>query len=147
MLILRVLQVNNSLLSDLIDTNITNCHIVSNAYWGHHDSPPSCEEQTPLSTYTLSLQTSSHSRLRLQARLLIAILSWYFVWCILSLSILVIMLPAIIIPPGSAPGHYNHSYIYTCFWDCSISHLIISSLLLVTTCLENSKTYNLIYSL
>ena len=39
MLILRVLQVNNSLLSVLIDTDITNCHIVSNAYWGHHDSP------------------------------------------------------------------------------------------------------------
>ena len=42
MLILRVLQVNNSLLflSDLIDTDITNCHIVSNAYWGPHDSLP-----------------------------------------------------------------------------------------------------------
>jgi hypothetical protein len=26
------------LISDLIDTDITNCHIVSNAYWGHHDS-------------------------------------------------------------------------------------------------------------
>jgi hypothetical protein len=39
LLILRVLQVNNSLLSDLIDTDITNCHIVSNTYWGHHDSP------------------------------------------------------------------------------------------------------------
>ena len=42
LLILRVLQVNNSLLSDLIDTdiqkNVTNCHIVSNAYWGHQDS-------------------------------------------------------------------------------------------------------------
>ena len=33
-----VLQFNNSLLSDLIDTDTTNCHIVSNAYWGHHDS-------------------------------------------------------------------------------------------------------------
>jgi hypothetical protein len=28
------------ILSDLIDTDIANCHIVSNAYWGHHDSLP-----------------------------------------------------------------------------------------------------------
>jgi hypothetical protein len=27
------------LLSDLIDTDITNCHIVSNAYWGHFTTP------------------------------------------------------------------------------------------------------------
>jgi hypothetical protein len=29
-----------TILSDLIDTDITNCHIVSNAYWGHYDSLP-----------------------------------------------------------------------------------------------------------
>ena len=46
MLILRVLQVNNSLLSDLIDTDITNCHIVSNAYKGHHDSLPPAANTT-----------------------------------------------------------------------------------------------------
>jgi hypothetical protein len=39
-----------------------------------------------LSSCTLPLQTSSHSRSRLQARLLIAILSCYFVWCILSFN-------------------------------------------------------------
>jgi hypothetical protein len=38
LLILRVVQVNDSLLSDSIDTDIANCHIVINAYWGHHDS-------------------------------------------------------------------------------------------------------------
>jgi hypothetical protein len=85
--VLRALQANNSLLSDLIDTNIANCHIVSNAYWGNDDSlPPSCEQHTTLSSYTLSLQASYHSRSRVQARLLTAILSWYFVWCILSLN-------------------------------------------------------------
>ena len=35
-----VLQVNNSLLSDLIESDMANCHIVINAYWGHHDSLP-----------------------------------------------------------------------------------------------------------
>jgi len=48
---LRVLQVNKSLLSDLIDTDITNSHIVSNAYCGHHDSlPPASSEHHCLHT-------------------------------------------------------------------------------------------------
>jgi hypothetical protein len=60
-------------------------YIVSNSYWGHHDSllPASSKHHC---LHTLCPCIQALTCVRLQARLLIAILSWYFAWCILNLN-------------------------------------------------------------
>jgi hypothetical protein len=83
LLILGVLQVNNSLLSDLTDTDITNCHIVSNAYLGTTTPPLLRAANTTVFIHSV-LANKFSLTLKVTGKVTDSDTVLVFSWCILS---------------------------------------------------------------
>jgi hypothetical protein len=67
------------LLSDLIDTDITNCHIVSNAYWGHITTHSLLRAANTTVFIHSVLANKLSLALKVTGKVTDSILSWYFV--------------------------------------------------------------------